>query len=101
MPSVNGMHIPEWSGRARADALAKVKADGRRSERPCVICEQPIAYDLEYPHPQSCSVQHVRSRKAYPQLTWDPTNWAPAHLDCNQSAGTREQRGLGLTSEDY
>lgn len=98
---VNGISIPAWSGRRRAEALASVKAKGRRNNEPCCICTQSIDYDLEYPHPQSCSVQHVKARKLFPHLTWERSNWAPAHLDCNKSAGTQEDTGMGATSEDW
>jgi hypothetical protein len=77
-----GLHIPEWSGRARSEALAYVKA----------------LYDLVYPHPDSCSVQHVKSRHLFPHLTWDRSNWEPAHLTCNKAAGTGATTTLGLTT---
>lgn len=96
-----GMHVPEWSGRRRAEALALVKAEGSRINTPCCICKQSIEYSLEYPHPQSCSVQHLKSRKLHPHLTWDRTNWAPAHLDCNKSAGFEQPLDLGMMSEDW
>ncbi|WP_373886493.1 HNH endonuclease [Sinomonas sp. ASV322] len=98
---VQGLHVPPWSGRRRQEALATVKAKGRRAKSPCCICDQGIDYSLEYPHPQSCSVQHIKSRKRYPGLTWDPSNWAPAHLDCNKGAGLEPLQGLGLTSNDW
>lgn len=82
-----GINIPDWSGRKRADALQRVRAAGNRNKTPCCLCGQPIDYQLHYPNPQSCSVQHIHSRRTHPHLTWDPTNWAPAHLDCNKSAG--------------
>lgn len=97
----SGVHIPPWAGRRRADALVWVKANGRRKGLPCCICKQGIDYSLAYPHPQSCSVQHVKSRQAYPMLTWDRGNWAPAHLDCNKAAGTSADTGMGVTSEDW
>ncbi|MHA7145457.1 hypothetical protein ACX80U_12140 [Arthrobacter sp. TmT3-37] len=99
--SQDGVSIPDWSGRRRAEALEWVKAEGQRKGTPCCICKQGIEYSLTYPHPQSCSVQHVKSRKLYPQLTWDRTNWKPAHLDCNKSAGISEEVGLGVMSEDW
>jgi 5-methylcytosine-specific restriction endonuclease McrA len=98
---MDGMSIPAWSGRRRADALAKVKAEGRRTSAACCICDQSIDYSLAYPHEQSCSVQHVKSRSAYPHLTWEPGNWKPAHLDCNKAAGIGEDLGMGTTSEDW
>lgn len=91
--------VKPWAGRARADALRWVKAKGRRASAPCVICEHSINYSLEYPHPQSCSVQHVKPRRLFPQLTWEPLNWAPAHLDCNKSAGATIQQGLGIRDD--
>ncbi|MGU3409126.1 hypothetical protein ACLBWP_03380 [Microbacterium sp. M1A1_1b] len=93
----NGISIPPWSGRRRAEALDQVKALGRRLNLPCCLCQQPIDYDLRGTE-DSCSVQHIRSRKRYPQLTWDPSNWAPAHLGCNKSAGADNGvGGLGLS----
>ncbi|GAB2767877.1 hypothetical protein [Sinomonas soli] len=97
----NGLHIPPWSGRRRQDALVRVKAEGRRANAACCICDQSIDYSLEYPHPQSCSVQHVMSRKQFPELTWEPSNWKPAHLDCNKGAGIQREESLGLVSEDW
>ena len=79
-----------------------MKAIGRHTKAPCVICHQPIDYDLEHPHPQSCSVQHVKSQKLFPELRWDPANWKPAHLDCNKSDGSGERSlGIGITSESW
>jgi 5-methylcytosine-specific restriction endonuclease McrA len=98
---VNGLSIPSWSGRRAGEALAKVKAEGRRRNAVCCICKQSIDYSLSYPHKQSCSVQHVKSRKLYPHLTWEPSNWKPAHLDCNKAAGPGEDLSMGITSEDW
>ena len=97
--------IRPWAGRAARDALRWVKTRGRAADAPCVICNQPIDYDLEYPSDASCSVQHIKSRKHYPELTWVRTNWAPAHLLCNQSAGTgptddTDPFDLGVVSPD-
>lgn len=93
----SGLSIPPWSGRAAQAALARVRSEGARLHTPCSICLLSIDYSLRYPHPQSCSVQHVRSRRDFPELTWDPSNWAPAHLDCNLSAGANPEPSLGVT----
>lgn len=98
---INGMHIPAWSGRRRLEALVRVKAEGRRRNSPCCICDMVIDYSLAYPDEQSCSVQHVKSRSAYPHLTWEPSNWKPAHLSCNKAEGVGEALGLGVTSEQW
>ncbi len=92
-----GLTIPPWSGRAAQAALERVRAEGARAKAPCAICHLSIDYALRYPHPQSCSVQHIKSRRDFPALTWEPSNWAPAHLDCNQSAGASPQLGLGVS----
>ncbi|MFJ3957712.1 hypothetical protein [Arthrobacter sp. NPDC090010] len=97
----NGLSIPAWTGRRRAEALARVKADGVKRRLPCVICDQRIDYGLVYPHPYSCSVQHLRSQARFPALRWEPSNWAPAHLECNQSAGVNAPEDLGVMSNDW
>lgn len=81
------MTIRPWSGRAAQDALRWVRAKGKREHLPCVICGMPIDYDLRGTE-MSCSVQHIKSRHHYPELTWDRSNWAPSHLACNKRAGT-------------
>ena len=78
--------IQPWGGRRARAALARVKARGARNQTPCCLCEAPIDYRLSYPDPWSCSVEHVLSRLTHPELTWDPGNHAPAHLQCNISA---------------
>ena len=91
----------DWSGRAAQDALARVKANGRRHRTPCCICNGHINYGLPSTHRLGCTVQHVKSRHLYPELTWDPSNWAPAHLTCNTSVGDGTRASpydLGLTS---
>lgn len=98
---MSGERIPAWEGRRRNEALRLVKAIGKRADSPCCICTQSIEYDLEYPHPQSCSVQHIKSRKLFPHLTWERSNWGPAHLDCNKAAGIKSDTGMGVTSEDW
>jgi hypothetical protein len=94
--ATDGRHIPAWSGRRKVVATARVNAEGRSATppKPCVICEQSIDYDLPTSHPDSCSVQHLKARSTHPHLTWLPSNWAPAHLNCNKSAGAS-----GRTSE--
>ena len=88
--------VQPWGGRRASQALARVRHNGQTNNTPCVICHHPINYQLRYPDPASCSVQHLHSRRDYPHLTWDPTNWAPAHLDCNSSGPTHID--LGHTS---
>lgn len=81
------MDIPEWAGRRAQAALDAVRKLGERDHLPCCICEMPIDYALRYPHKQACTVQHLKPRTTHPHLTWEPSNWAPAHADCNSSQG--------------
>jgi 5-methylcytosine-specific restriction endonuclease McrA len=93
-----GMVIPPWEGRARAKALEQVKDKGRREGAPCVLCEQEINYDLDGNHPFGCTVQHLMPKSIYPELTWSPSNWAPAHRECNLHAGNKIIVGaIGIT----
>lgn len=93
--------IPDWNGRRATAALEQVRADGARHHTPCWICQKPIDYTLRYPHRRSCTVQHIIARTIRPDLTWHRSNWAPAHLQCNQDYGDGTQLNpydLGITS---
>lgn len=97
-----GMNVPAWNGRRATEALNRVKALGRRRKSPCWECGQPIDYSLPSTHPDGCTVQHVKSRKLFPELTWDPANHRPCHKACNESAGhegTPDKRGV--TSQEW
>lgn len=87
-----------WGGRRAVAALDWVRAKGRRENLPCCICRQPIDYSLRG-DPEACSVQHIKSRNLYPELTWVRSNWGPAHLRCNTAAGdgSRALLDLGAT----
>lgn len=98
------------AGRRWQRLKAEVKARGRAAKTPCCRCERPIDYDLVYPDPASFSVDHYpRPLATHPHLAEDPSNLAPSHLLCNQSAGKRGQvkqpatseRALGITSADW
>jgi hypothetical protein len=91
------MKTKPWAGPEVAKALLQVKTKGRTNKLPCYICGKPINYSLQQGHKTildgklgdwACSVQHIRSRNAFPELTWEPSNWAPAHLQCNIEYGT-------------
>lgn len=57
---------------------------------PCWLCGGAIDYRLKWPHPESWSLEHIKTVKEAPELILDMTNWASAHLDCNQRRGTDE-----------
>lgn len=98
MPDHNGVTIAAWSGRRAADALEQVRRNHAPKRTKCVICHQRINYATKGRR-DSLSVQHLRSRRDFPHLTWEPSNWAPAHLYCNIAAGPGGQStDIGLTS---
>ena len=62
---------PGWWGGAGA---TKAKAYCKRVYGwTCWICGRPITTDEDY------TVDHVKERRHYPELTWEPSNWRPAH----------------------
>lgn len=98
----SGASVPAWAGRRATEALQWVRTRGRSLKLPCVICGQHIDYTLPATHPHGCTVQHVRSRRDFPELTWARSNWAPAHRECNLSAGPGDREvGTGVTSQEW
>ena len=89
---------PEWAGQRAQQALDQVRRHGQAEDLPCCICQLPIDYTLRHPHRQACTVQHIKPRSTHPHLTWTPSNWAPAHADCNSSQGKQVAAGVGLVS---
>jgi len=82
----------------------RLKANVRSARGACCRCGQPINYTLEWPDPDSFSVDHFPfPLSTHPHLAEDPGNLAPAHLHCNQSAGNKgiTTPPLGPTSEDW
>lgn len=55
----------------------------------CHLCGRQITDDSDY------SVDHVIPRSVRPDLTWDPTNWRPAHLGKHPEFGCPGNRGRG------
>lgn len=116
MPSTaSGIDVPAWAGRRRAAALEDVRrwygphgrlagVGNEQTGHPCVLCDQPINYSFRGTD-DALSVEHVKSRKHFPELTWEPSNWRPAHLQCNKAAGAGDSSGstkaplLGITSQ--
>ncbi len=88
-----GATVPAWGGRRAQDALAVVKAAGRKANTPCCICDQDIDYSLPSTVPDGCTLQHLKSRSRFPHLTWVRSNWGPAHKRCNESDGKGKAPG--------
>ncbi len=95
-------------GRGRSTHIAMqqtrtLKAQSSAAARPCCRCGQPIDYSLEFPHPDSFSKDHYpHPLSTHPHLAEEPTNLAPSHLRCNQSAGNRvPYPALGDTGQEW
>lgn len=78
-------------------------ADGTISRgAPCHICGRAIDYHLRDPHPESWSLDHIKTVKEAPELIMDVSNWAASHLDCNKTRGTDEPIiDIGVPSRDW
>lgn len=84
----------------------QLAANLRRQCRPCCICRQPIDYTLQWPDPDSFSVEHIRPWSDHPHLREDPSNLDAAHLRCNSSKGDGAHSNkltgqLGQPSHDW
>lgn len=63
----------------------KLVAALRRERRErCWLCDQPIDYELEYPHPDSFSADHIVPVSRAPHLALVYSNLEASHLDCNR-----------------
>lgn len=95
------MTVPAWGGRRMQQACARVKARDSAVNAPCYLCKQPLDYSLTAPHPDRHSVEHIKTRRDFPELTWDYANMASAHLSCNLEKGARDRGIDGIPSEDW
>jgi len=97
------MPTPDRVVRPSGPRWRKLVANVRAKRQACCRCWQPIDYSLDYPHPDSFSVDHYPCPlSTHPWLAEDPGNLHAAHLVCNQSAGNkRPLPTLGNTSEAW
>ena len=81
----------------------QLKAEVRMRRGLCCRCGQRIDYALEWPDPNSFSVDHYpHPLDTHPHLAEDPANLAAAHLGCNSSAGKKGAAPkLGDSSEAW
>lgn len=82
---------------------ARLSANLRMQHRRCCRCGQPIDYRLNYPDPESFSVDHYpHPLSTHPHLAEDPGNLDAAHLRCNKAAGNREIKPrIGVVSRAW
>ncbi|AYN58828.1 HNH endonuclease [Arthrobacter phage Polka] len=91
-----GQYVETRNTAAQKRIIANLRAQRIRD---CWLCGEPIDYEAGKDDGRSFSADHKKSWKKYPELREDPSNYAPAHLGCNQSRGNREPpAGLGLLS---
>lgn len=82
------------------DDCSRQRNPGGGVGAPCELCQVEIDYRLPWPHPQSFSVDHIKTAKEAPSLFMDTANWQAAHLSCNESRGSDEMPiDLGVPSE--
>lgn len=59
----------------------------------CWICGHAITSDDDY------TVDHIKERKHYPELTWEPSNWRPAHKRKHPELGCPGNSGRSANAE--
>lgn len=84
------MTVPPWSGARMMKVVAEQKRIHAHRNSPCFLCGQSIDYRALPDDLHRFSVEHIIPRSIRPDLTWEPSNWAPAHMDCNKRKGNRD-----------
>lgn len=79
----------------------RLAAELKTQRRPCCVCGQRIDYSLSNPHPESFSVEHIKSWADHTELREDPANLDAAHLGCNSAKGRHGKLTLGGTSRQW
>ena len=83
-------------------SFRRLAANLRAQRRPCCRCGQPIDYTLDRTHPDSFTIEHIKSWRDHPHLREDPANLDAAHRRCNSSKGSGDGKpGLGSTSRAW
>lgn len=81
---------------------AQKRREWKRSKRRCARCGDAIDYDLPKTDPMHFQLDHIKSRKVFPELENDPLNWQPMHARCNKQKHTSpEGPALGETTETW
>lgn len=88
----------EWT--KNSAARRRLSAMVRRRREPCRICGEDIDYSLPAGNPRSFSVEHIKPRHLYPELTFDLANLAAAHLECNKrDQGKGKSKWIKITEQ--
>lgn len=72
--------VARWSGRKVAEARSYV-AQITTWPTKCGKCKKPVQQS------DAWVVGHIKSRGAYPELTWVPSNWQVEHKTCSDKSG--------------
>lgn len=92
----------EWGGRRAVAETADYKAECAAEDARCWLCLQPIDYAAPAGSPDAFELDHYYPRAEFPELTWERSNYRPAHSSCNRSRGKRDAPiALGPTTIDW
>src|SRR5690606_21041443 len=75
---------------------AQFRAQCTERKATCHLCDQEIDYSLEYPDPESFTLDHLYPVSQYPELSEDPGNFRASHAKCNWNRSTDKAQGSGL-----
>lgn len=82
----------EWNSNSYRRSQLRKKILPKGGKVLCWICREPGADQLD----------HKLPRSKYPELTWDESNIAPAHAECNNAkSDSMDPVGIGEPSEDW
>jgi 5-methylcytosine-specific restriction endonuclease McrA len=79
---------PTWDNSAHIRERARARL--RRAAGPCWICGGVIDYSVKSPDPMSFELDHKKPKELFPELAFEPTNWAASHRKCNRAKSNRE-----------
>lgn len=55
----------------------------------CYYCKRPIDLNISPTAAQGFTIDHLKPRSAFPELSKNPANMAAAHKGCNSSKNTQ------------
>ncbi len=82
--------------------LAAIRRQHRQERvQPCWRCGLEIDYDAAWPAWNAYTLGHKKPWSRYPALRYDPSNVAPEHYLCNQTAKDDDVPALGKQSREW